>query len=127
METCHKERSFLSSIRMSQALITAKPEKLEKWKNHNVKDTVDSKNQEFRTLRCVNLEKSVNGKLKYKPRSVGRGFPEVTSNVLSDFPTCNKDSLCLILNLITTLNWICQSIEIKLTFLQKRVIDRSNR
>ena len=36
METCHKERSFLSSIRMSQALITAEPEKLEKWKNHNV-------------------------------------------------------------------------------------------
>ena len=48
-----------------------------------------------------------------------RRFQEDTSNVLSDSPICCKESL----RLFTKSNWTCQSIDIRLTFLQNRGID----
>lgn len=103
---------------------TAKLEELQKWKSHNAYEIVDNENQEFITLRWVNTEKYINGKLKLKSRLVARGFQEDTSNILSDSPTCSKESLRLILNIIATFNWKCQSIDIKSAFLQNKSIDR---
>ena len=85
---------------------------------------MDNKNQNFITLRWVNAEKYMNGKLKIKSRLVVRGFQEDASDVLSDSPTCNKESLRLVLNLIAASNWNCQSIDIKSAFLQNKGIDR---
>ena len=45
-------------------------------------------------------------------------------NLKKDAATCSKESLLLILNLIITSNWTCQSIDIKLAFLQDRGTDR---
>ena len=103
---------------------TAKLEELQKCKSHNAYEIVDNENQEFITLRWVNTEKYINGKLKLKSRLVARGFQEDTSNILSDSPTCSKESLRLILNIIATFNWKCQSIDIKSAFLQNKSIDR---
>ena len=50
---------------------------------------------------------------------VARRFQEDTSNVLNDSPICCKENL----RLFTTFNWTCQSIDIRLTFLQNRGID----
>ena len=49
----------------SSDFITAKLEKLEKWQIH-VYDTIDNEGQELITLRWVDSEKHVNGKLKVK-------------------------------------------------------------
>ena len=87
---------------------TAKLEELQKWKGHNAYEIVDNENQEFITLRWVNTEKYINGKLTLKSRLVARGFQEDTSNILSDSPTCSKESLRLILNIIATFYWTRQ-------------------
>lgn len=50
---------------------------------------------------------------------VARRFQEDTSNVLNDSPICCKENL----RLFTTSNWTCQSIDIRLTFLQNKGID----
>lgn len=73
-------------------LITAKLKELEKWKTHNVYDTADNENQEFITLRWINSEKYVNGKLKVKSRLVARRFQEYNSDFLSYSPTCSKET-----------------------------------
>ena len=85
-------------------ITTAKLDELKKWENHNVYDIVDNENQKFVTLRWVISEKYVNGKNKVKARLVARGFQEDNHDILSDSPTCNKESMRLVLNLISSFN-----------------------
>ena len=53
------------------------------------------------------------------------GFQEDNSEILSDSPTCSKESMRLILNIIASSKWLCWSIDLKLAFLQNRNIDRA--
>ena len=74
---------------------------------------LDNEEQKFITLRWVLSEKGINGKLNVKSRLAVRGFQEDNKHVLCHLPTCNKTSMCLILNSIASLKWPGWSTDIK--------------
>ena len=55
---------------------------------------------------------------------VARGFQERQAEILTDTPTCAKESLSLVFSVISSKMWICQSTDIKTAFLQGEEIDR---
>ena len=61
---------------------------------------------------------------KIKVRLVAKGFQEDNSDILNDSPTCSKESMRLVLNVIASSKWLCWSIDIKSAFLQNKNIDR---
>ena len=86
-------------------------------------EVVDFQNQKLISLRWVHTSKTQNGIKKVKSRLVAKGFQE-ENKIKSDSPTCTKESLRLILNIIPSMNWMIQSIDIKSAFLQSQHIDR---
>ena len=90
------------------------------WTN----DAVDNCNEKFMYLIWVFSEKYINGELNVKARLVAKGFREDNSDILSDSPTCSKENMCLVLNIIPSSEWLCWAIDIKSAFLQNKTIDR---
>ena len=90
---------------------------------HKIYDAVDNCNEKFIDLRWVFSEKCINGELNVKARLVAKGFQEDNSDILSDSPTCSKESMHLVLNIIASSKWLCWSIDIKSAFLQNKSID----
>ena len=105
-------------------ITNAKLDELNKWKENKVYDTFNDCDEKFIDLRWVLSEKSINGELKVKARLVAKGFQEENPDVLSDSPTCTKESMRLILNIVASKRWLCWSIDIKAAFLQNRNIGR---
>ena len=66
-------------------------------------------------------EKSINGQLNVEACLVAKGFQEYNSDILSDSPTCSKESMRLVLNIIASSKWLCWSIDIKPAFLQTKI------
>ena len=91
-------------------ITNAKLDEVNKWKIHKVYDAVDNRNEKFIDLRWVFSEKYVNGEQNVKARLVAKGFQEDNSDILSDSPTCSKESMHLVLNIIASSNWLCCSI-----------------
>ena len=75
-------------------------------KIHKVYDVLDNEEQKFITLWWVLSEKDINDKLNVKARLATRGFQEDNEHVLCDSPTCNKQSMCSILNIIASLKLV---------------------
>ena len=99
-------------------LAQAKFEELQKWKENNVYETVPYRGQKLISVKWVNTSKFVNGERRIKSRLVARGFQEKQDDILTDSPTCAKESLRLVLSVISSKKWTCQSIDIKTAFLQ---------
>ena len=59
-----------------------------------------------------------------KARYVVRGFEEDTSNIVSDSPTCSKDSLRALITVACQKKWRINSIDIKTAFLHGEEITR---
>ena len=57
-----------------------------------------------------------------KARLVARGFQEQNSEVFKGSPTCGKENLQLVLPIISTKGWDCNSIDTKSAFLQGKEI-----
>ena len=93
-------------------ITTAKLDELHKWKIHNVYDAVDNCNEKFIDLRWVFSEKYINSELNLKARLVVKGLQEDNSDILSDSPTCSKESMCLVLNIIVSSKLSCWSVDI---------------
>ena len=85
-------------------ITNAKLDELNKWKTHEVYNAVDNCNEKFLDLRWVFSERYVNGELNVKTRLVAKGFQEDNSNILSDSPTCSKESMNLVLISLPHLN-----------------------
>ena len=77
-------------------------EELDKLKDNRVYDRVDYNNQKLISLRWVHSSKIVNCNKKTEARLVAKGYLE-ENNIKSNFPTCNKRSLNLILSIITAM------------------------
>ena len=101
----------------------AKLDELNKWKTHTVYDAVDNCNEKFIDLRWDFSEKYINGELNVEAWPA-KGFQEDNSDILSNSPTCSKESMRLVLNIITSSKWLWWSIDIKSAFLQNKNIDR---
>ena len=105
-------------------LLQAKLYELDKWKENNVYTEVKYENQSYISLRWVNTCKYVDGCKKIKARLVARGFEEANSTVLTDSPTCSKESLRLIFTICASKSWKIHSLDISTAFLQGKSIDR---
>ena len=86
---------------------------------HIVCDTVDNCNEKFIDLRMFKIWHELN----VKANLLTEGFQEDNSDILSDSPTCSKESMCLILNIIVSSKWLCWSIDTKSAFLQNKNIE----
>ena len=87
-------------------ITNAKLDELNKWKTHKVYDAVDNCNENFIDLRWAFSEKYINGELNVEAWLVGKGFQEDNSDILSDSPTCSKESMRLVLNIIASSKWL---------------------
>ena len=59
-----------------------------------------------------------------KARLVVRGFEEDTCSIQKDSPTCTKESIRIVLSIMSSLCWSCHSIDISAAFLQGDVTER---
>ena len=55
---------------------------------------------------------------------MARGFEEKQGSLLTDSATCAKESLKILLTILASKKWQCQSIDIKSAFLQGKNIER---
>ena len=102
----------------------AKLEELKKWQEFKTYIEVPDTGQERISCRWVCTEKVKAGNLITKARLVARGFEEDKSQLRTDSPTCSKDSLRMLLTILSAYKWQLKSIDIKSAFLQGSNIAR---
>ena len=103
----------------------AKEIELQRWVDMEVfEETPDTGQQPRVTSRWVLTEKLKGGEIVCKARLVARGFQETNNEIETDSPTCQKDSLRLILCIITANKWQINSMDIKCAFLQGLPLER---
>ena len=90
----------------------------------NTYTEVELGNQKLITTLWVCTEKVKGGVLICKARLVAREFEEDSTNLLTNSPTCSKDSLRLMLIASSTFNWHFRSLDIKSAFLQGMKVKR---
>ena len=88
-------------VQNNNGFLSAKQDELEKWKNFNVYIEVPDQGQERINGRWVCTKKTVNGKEVPKARYVIKGFQE-HSEIQADSPTGSKESLRLLLSIISS-------------------------
>ena len=91
--------------------------------NNNVYEEVDYKGQKVISTKWIYSEKTIENKQVLKARLVARGFEE-SHNENNDSPTCNKETLRIMLTILLSNHWNCNSIDIKSAFLQGKEIER---
>ena len=96
---------------------TEKQLELSSWVTNKVYEEVRIGELDARKVITSTWVCKQNGDTK-KARLVARGFLEDTSSIISDSPTCCKESLRLLLAIIAGKNWIVQALDIKSAFLQ---------
>ena len=103
---------------------SAKTEEIQKWKDLNTFKEVDDEGQPTISCRWVCTEKLKGDTLTLKARLVVRGFEEDTSQLQTDSPTCSKESIRLLLSLLSAHHWSMHSLDIKSAFLQGNDVQR---
>ena len=102
----------------------ARMKELENWRKMKVYEVVEDQGQPAISVRWVYKEKvDESGSMK-KARLVARGYEELNDNILTDSPTCNKDSLRVVISIIASKEWAVNSLDIKAAFLQGKELDR---
>ena len=109
-----------NSLRFTQA----KLEEIQKWKEMDTFQEVENLGQPTISCRWVCTEKVKGNELSLKARLVARGFEEDTSQIKTDSPTCSKESIRLLLSILSSLHWTMFSIDIKSAYLQGHSIQR---
>ena len=71
-----------------------------------------------KSTRWVCTRKIKGGKVVHKARLVARGFEENSKLLQTDSPTCSKESLRLLLSIISSHSWRLHSLDVKSAFLQ---------
>ena len=98
------------------AFANAKATELENWKTNKVFEEVskeDIKQRVLQTTWVCNLKDE-----KPKARLVVRGYQEDTSKISSESPTCNKETIRILMVIAVTNSWKLQSLDVKAAFLQ---------
>ena len=101
----------------------AKMKELESWRANNVYDVVDQESLNCIGVRWVLTEK--NG--LEKARLVAKGYQDENAPLdksLVDSPTCSKESVRTILNVMAVKSWTPHSLDVKSAFLQGQPIKR---
>ena len=111
------------STTLDAELAIAKKQEYDGWIRQNVFENVADEGQNCISTRWVITTKKVNSKNIIKARLVARGFEE-EREVRADSPTCAKESLRLVLAILSCNDWPLFSLDIKTAFLQGNEIDR---
>ena len=101
----------------AKEVIEAKEREINSWQSNNVYEEVDYKGQKVISTKWIYSEKTIENKQVLKVRLVAPGFDE-SHNENNDSPTCNKETLRIMLTILLSNHWNCNSIDIKSTFLQ---------
>ena len=104
-----------------QDVVDAKQAELKKFRANRVYEEVDDENQSTVGVRWVVTKKS-DGVVK--ARLVALGYQERTSEIRKDSPTCNRDSIRLLLTVVAKEGWKLQHIDVQTAFLQGKKITR---
>ena len=107
----------------AKEVIEAKEREINSWRSNNVYEEVDYKGQKVISTKWIYSEKTIENKQVLKARLVARGFEE-SHNENNDSPTCNKETLRIMLTILLSNHWNCNSIDIKSAFLQGKEIER---
>ena len=102
----------------------AKQQEIQKWRDLDAFVEVEDIGQPRISCRFVCTEKIKAGKMSLKARLVARGFEENVSELRTDSPTCQKESLRCFLSILAAKNWQLSSIDIKSAYLQGIPINR---
>ena len=115
--------SEIFQTEMLQDSAEAKIKELQSWKTNKVYEEVKNTGQACISVRWIVRPKIIDGKLKTKARLCARGFEE-TCDFRTDSPTCMRESVRIVLCIITSKSWILHSIDYKTAFLQGKPIER---
>ena len=103
----------------------AKESELKSWKDNVVYREVPDNGHDAITTRWIYSTREVGGTKVFKARLVAKGFQDKESHLIrSDSPTCGKESLRIMLAILSSKSWSCNSMDIKTAFLQGRSIER---
>ena len=119
-----KEEVYYGTSTDSARYDRAKIEELDKWKEFNAYEEVPDTGQPRITSKWVCTEKMKGGHMITKARLVARGFEEDKSQIRTDSPTCYKDSLRMLLTVLSAKKWRMKSIDIRRAYLQGNRIQR---
>ena len=112
--------SSLEKEREKELVAVAKKNELDNWKRECVYEEIDFRDQQCISVRWVITNKVIDNQQVTKARLVARGFEE-TRQFRTDSPTCQRENLRVVLAVISSKKWQCQSIDIKAAFLQRQV------
>ena len=101
-----------------------KLQEIQKWKDLDAFSEAIDTGQPRISHRWVCTEKTVGSGLHLKARLCARGFEENTYELRKDSPTCQKESLRMVLCIVAAKKWELSSVDIKSAFLQGVPIDR---
>lgn len=113
----------ITLVTNNSEVLSAKSRELQSWIDNSVYTEIPNEGQETMSLRWVVTPKIIDGQPSVKARLVARGFEEV-QNFKTDSPTCSKEGLRLALTIISSKNWMLNSLDVKTAFLQGKAIDR---
>ena len=118
------EETYFGTSADSSRFRGAKEEEITKWREFKTFTEVEDLGQPRVSSRWVCTEKMKGGKLVTKARLVARGFEEDKSQLRTDSPTCTKESLRMLLSILSAKKWGLHSIDIKSAYLQGELISR---
>ena len=101
-----------------------KAQEIKKWKDMGVFEEVEDIGQARISCRWVCTEKMKGDKLIRKARLCARGFEETNEQTKTDSPTCQKESLRLLLCILAANSWTLHTMDIKSAYLQGIPLDR---
>ena len=96
----------------------AKIDEINKWNLFETFIEFPDRGEKTISTRWVCTRKIKGGKVVHKARLVARGFEENSKFLQTDSPTCSKESLRMLLCIISSHSWVLHSLDVKSAFLQ---------
>ena len=103
----------------------ARLKELKNWKINKVRDEVDDDKKKLILVKWVLTKQTIKGKTLVKARLVRHGFEDASRyDVREDSATCRRENLRLLFSLASSYNWRIDTMDVKLVFLQGKLIER---
>ena len=118
------EENEIAVLFSSNAVEEAKGNEYQNLIDNEVFVEVDDTGQFVISVRWVLTEKLKEGKTITKARLCAKGFEEYTENMKKNSPTCDKESVRLLLALASINSWDCHTVDVKSAYLQGNKIER---
>ena len=111
-QTDEINETLITTSQKNKDVLQAKQVESISWKTFSVYEEVPDIGQATIPTRWVINEKQTNEKTEIKARPVARGFEE-SENIQCDPPTASKETLKIFLAVTSTLEWQCETIDVK--------------